>query len=168
MSELAGCALLWMLGACGEEDRTEVIFTRSTEEQATSVDDLSPELMSFGGTTSPGPVPAAAGDAVAIVLVAGSGITLRGEALLKPAGATAAVTVRLSGGEWGATYDGSIRRGNCQTPGARVASLMPVTADSSGNGSSYSGVPVRLEALELAPHIATYGAGGRVETCGEF
>ncbi|HEX2191347.1 MAG TPA: hypothetical protein VHG51_20720, partial [Longimicrobiaceae bacterium] len=91
---------------------------------------------------------------------------LRGSGRAATAGRGASVSVALSGGAPGITYDGAVRLGVCARVGPTVAPLHPVSADSLGRGAAASDLPFPVDSLLRAPHVVVYGRGGRPEACG--
>ncbi|HEX2095470.1 MAG TPA: hypothetical protein VHG28_23945 [Longimicrobiaceae bacterium] len=158
---------LLALAACGDEDRTQTGYTPSNDRSSTSSDDTTtvPARVVPGRTdTLPDPPPPQ--DTVALALAPLGTATVRGSGQLAAAGTVTAVSVALAGGAGGATYEGAIRQGACARMGPAVASLVPATADSLGNGAAASDVPVPLDRLLGGPHVVVYGRGGRPESCG--
>jgi hypothetical protein len=158
-------ALLLALAACGDEDKTQTDSTPSNDRASTSVDD-----------TAVSPAPAVAvrdtalkksppQDTFAIILAPLGRSTVRGSGQVGAAGKASSVSVTLTGGAPGATYEGAIRQGTCAGAGASIAPLFPVSADSLGNGRAASDVPVPIDSLTKKPHVVVYGPGGRPVTC---
>lgn len=155
-----------VLAACGDEDKTQTDYTPSNDRTSTSVDD-----------TARSPAPAVAvrdtalaksppQDTFAITLAPLGRSRVRGSGQVGAAGKASSVSVTLTGGSPGATYEGAIRQGSCSSAGATIASLFPVSADSLGNGQSASDVSVPIDSLTKKPHVVVYGPGGRPVTCG--
>lgn len=161
--------VLLPLAACGEEDRTPSHFTPSSDRRATSADDTLTRLASaVPGAIEPPrrplPPPAAAGVALSPTDTA----SLRGIGRLAGAGRLTSVSVALTGGKAGTSYQGAIRQGGCARTGATVASLNPVSADSLGLGAASTHVSVPIDSVLGGRHVVVYGKGGRPETCGEI
>lgn len=159
-------ALLLALAACGDEDKTQTDYTPSNDRTSTSADD-----------TASSPAPAVAvrdtaleksppQDTFALTLAPLGTSRVRGSGQVGAAGKASSVSVRLTGGSPGATYEGAIRQGTCGGAGASIASLFPVSADSLGNGQADSDVSVPIDSLTKKPHVVVYGPGGRPVTCG--
>jgi hypothetical protein len=91
--------------------------------------------------------------------------TVRGSGEVKAVGKATSISVALSQGIAGATYEGAVRQGACAAMGPSVASLFPVTADSLGAGRASSDVNVPIDSLTAKPHVIVYGRGGRPEVC---
>lgn len=154
------------LAACGEEDRTETSFTPSNEKNALVSDDRPPELLSMVAPASAARVPPSAGPTLPVSLLPTEDFTLNGLAAIAASGSGSSVTTRIDGGEAGFTYGGAIRLGTCATGGPRVTSLIPITVDSLGSGSSYSPLSFPLDSLRAAPFTISYEVGGRAYACG--
>jgi hypothetical protein len=92
--------------------------------------------------------------------------TLRGAAQIATAGTGTAISVTLAGGHASMTYAGAIRAGSCELAGVAVASLVPITVDSLGNGASASDVALSVDSLLHHPFVVVFGPGGRPVTCG--
>ena len=166
------CSLLLLLlsAACGDEDRTQTEFTASIDKTSTSADDTAavparavpvPDTLE-----QPAPPQLTAGFALAPLGRA----TLRGSGEVKAVGkaSSVSVSVALSQGIAGTTYEGAIRQGGCAAMGPSVASLFPVSADSLGSGRAQSDVNVPIDSLTARPHVIVYGRGGRPETCAQI
>jgi hypothetical protein len=162
---LAAAAAL--LAACGDENRSLLTSTPAANRISTSGNDT---------THAPKPVVPGVEDTVhhplpppraATALLAPLGAsTLRGSARIATAGTGTAVSVSLAGGHALMTYAGAIRAGSCERAGVSVASLVPVTADSLGNGASASDVPLSVDSLLHHPFVVVFGPGGRPRACG--
>jgi len=75
---------------------------------------------------------------------------IAGEAVLSRVGTGTRVVVTLHGAPAG-TYRGDVRAGVCRTPGAKAATLQPVTVDAGGTGSSTS--QIDMDMASLGDHI---------------
>jgi hypothetical protein len=157
--------LLLLLAACGDEDRTQTEFTASIDKTSTSADDTAAvpaRAVPVPDTPRQPPPP----QTTAPITLAPLGrATLRGSGEVKAVGKASSVSVALSQGMAGVTYEGAIRQGGCAAMGASVASLFPVSADSLGSGRAQSDVNVPIDSLTARPHVIVYGRGGRPETC---
>lgn len=159
--------VLLALSGCGDEDQTQTEYTPSNDRTATSTDDstaVPARAVPGVADTLIDPLPPRGTASVALVPLRPNAV--RGNGLLASAGGGTSVSVALSGGAAGATYEGAVRQGVCARIGSAVASLVPATADSLGNGQAASDVLVPLDSLTGAPHVVVYGRGGRPEACG--
>jgi hypothetical protein len=158
-------AVLLALSACGDEDRTQTDFTASIDKTSTSADDTAAvpaRAVPVPDTAEKPPPPQGT---VGIALAPLGRATLRGSGEVKAVGKATSISVALSQGIAGATYEGAVRQGGCAAMGATVASLFPVSADSLGAGRASSDVNVPIDSLTAKPHVIVYGRGGRPETC---
>jgi hypothetical protein len=160
-------SLLFVLlaAACGDEDRTQTEFTASIDKTSTSADDTAAVPARAVPVPDTLQQPAPPQVAVGIALAPLGRATLRGSGQVKAVGKATSISVALSQGIAGVTYEGAIRQGGCQAMGPNVASLYPVTADSLGNGRTSSDTPLPIDSLTSKPHVIVYGRGGRPETC---
>lgn len=159
-------AALLVLAACGSEDRTQTGYVASNDKTSTSTDDTTavpPRAVPGRVDTLPAPLPPQ--DTIAVALAPLGRSTLRGSGQLGAVGSSTSVSVTLAAGGPGVTYEGAVRQGSCALMGSAVASLVPVTSDSLGNGRAASDIPVPLDSLLGGPHVVVYGPGGRPETC---
>jgi hypothetical protein len=161
-----GLALLLSLWACGDEDRTQTEFTASIDKTSTSADDTAAVVAPAVPRPDTLARPAPPQDTFAIALAPLGRGTARGTGQVAAAGNAASISVALSQGTRGATYEGAVRQGVCSAMGASVASLHPVSTDSMGAGRASSDVPVSVDSLRKKPHVVVYGPGGRPEVCG--
>jgi hypothetical protein len=160
--------VLLLAAACGDEDRTQTEFTASIDKTSTSADDTA------AIPARAVPVPdtleqAAPPQGTAAISLAPLGRAMvRGSGEVKAVGKASSVSVALTQGIAGATYEGAIRQGGCAAMGSSVASLLPATADSLGSGRAQSDVNVPIDSLTASPHVIVYGRGGRPETCAQI
>ncbi|HEU4882224.1 MAG TPA: hypothetical protein VFT45_08270 [Longimicrobium sp.] len=161
-------AVLLLAAACGDEDRTQTEFTASIDKTSTSADDTA----AVPGRAVPVPdtlqQPPPPQGTAAIALAPLGRATLRGSGEVKAVGKATSVSVALSQGIAGVTYEGAIRQGGCAAMGPSVASLFPVSADSLGSGRAQSDVNLPIDSLTAKPHVIVYGRGGRPETCAQI
>jgi hypothetical protein len=165
---LVTCSLLFALAACGDEDRTQTEFTASIDKTSTSADDTAAvpgRAVPIPDTLEQPPPPQVT---VGLALAPLGRTTLRGSGEVKAVGKASSVSIALSQGIAGVTYEGAIRQGGCAAMGANVASLYPVSADSLGAGRASSDVPLPIDSLTAKPHVIVYGRGGRPETCAQI
>lgn len=161
-------ACILVLAACGDEDRTQTEFTASIDKTSTSADDsAAPPARAVPVPDTAEQPPPPQGTA-AISLAPLGRATVRGSGQVKAAGKASSISVALSQGIAGVTYEGAIRQGGCAAMGPNVASLYPVTADSLGSGRTSSDVPLPIDSLTSKPHVIVYGRGGRPETCAQI
>lgn len=161
---------LLLLGACGDINHTATDYTQSSSRLATAGNNVVPRY----SPVAPGALPPTTGlprrsappSVVSVALSPRPSRALRGSGRLESAGSSTLVQVELGAGASHTTYEGAVRRGNCDMIGSRVASLVPVSADSEGAGRSASLVTVPVTHLLKAPHVLVFGPGGRVEACG--
>ncbi|HYR08345.1 MAG TPA: hypothetical protein VEQ60_11270 [Longimicrobium sp.] len=160
-------SLLFVLlsAACGDEDRTQTEFTASIDKTSTSADDTAAVPARAVPVPDTLQQPAPPQVTVGISLAPLGRATVRGSGQVKAVGKATSVSVALSQGIAGVTYEGAIRQGGCAAMGPNVASLYPVTADSLGNGRTSSDTPLPIDSLTSKPHVIVYGRGGRPETC---
>lgn len=158
-------ALLLVLAACGDEDRTQTEYTPSNDHARMSADDgaARPARAVPVPDTPAHPVPPQ--DSLPLTLSPLGRATARGTGQVAASGRASVVSVALAQAARGATYDGAIRQGDCAAMGASIASLFPVSADSLGSGQASSDVSVPIDSLTGAPHVVVYGRGGRPEAC---
>lgn len=157
-----------LLAACGDEDRTQTEFTASIDKTSTSADDTAAvpaRAVPVPDTLRQPPPPQGT---AAISLAPLGRATLRGSGEVKAVGKASTVSIALSQGIAGTTYEGAIRQGSCAAMGPSVASLLPVSADSLGGGRAQSDVNVPIDSLTSKPHVIVYGPGGRPETCAQI
>ncbi|HEX8360447.1 MAG TPA: hypothetical protein VF613_10080 [Longimicrobium sp.] len=166
MTRTAGLLILLLLGACGDEDRTQSEYIPSNDKTSTSADDTAhrPARMVAIPDTAAKPEPPQ--DTLPLALARLGAALVQGSGQVAAVGKSTSVSVALARGSGGATYEGSIRQGVCARTGSTIASLFPVSADSLGNGRASSDVPVPIDSLTGAPHVVVYGRGGRPEVCG--
>ncbi|MBV9773596.1 MAG: hypothetical protein JO040_06575 [Gemmatimonadetes bacterium] len=157
---------LLALSACGDEDRTQTGYTASNDRTSTSGDDTTavPAPVVPGvADTLPDPLPPQ--DTVVVALAPLADSRVRGSGQMGAVGASTAVSVTLSGGSPGITYEGAIRQGACTRMGSTLASLVPVSVDTLGNGRAAGDVAIPLDSLLGGPHVLVYGRSGRPESC---
>jgi hypothetical protein len=158
--------VLLALAACGDEDRTQTEYTPANDYTRTSADDQPSVPAPATAVPDTTPVPAPPQGRVAIALAPLGHSTVRGTGEVAAAGKATSISVTLTEGVRGATYEGAVRQGRCNAMGASVASLVPVTADSAmRRGQAASDVNVPIDSLTGAPHVVVYGRGGRPEAC---
>lgn len=153
------------LAACGDEDRTQTEYTASNDKSSTSADDTASQpsaIVRFADTL---PHRAPPQVTVPITLAPLGAATVRGMGQAKAVGKATSVSVTLSQGIAGVTYEGAVRQGGCAAMGPTVGSLFPVSADSLGAGRAISDLPIAIDSLTSKPHVIVYGRGGRPETC---
>lgn len=159
--------LLLALAACGDEDRTQTDYTPSNDRTRTSADDTA--VRPAPATVPPDTLPLESPpqDSVGIALAPLGRMTVRGTGQVAAAGKATSISVTLTEGVRGATYEGAVRRGQCNAMGATIASLFPVTADSANRrGQAASDINLPVDSLTGTPHVVVYGRGGRPEACG--
>ncbi len=166
-SVLALAAAAALLAGCGDENRSLLTSTPAANRISTSGNDTThaprPVVPGVEDTVHhPLPPPRTAGATLSPL----GASTLRGSARLATAGTGTAVAVTLAGGRDRTTYSGAIRAGSCERAGVSIAALVPVTADSLGDGASASRVPLSVDSLLHHPFVVVFGPGGRPVTCG--
>lgn len=87
-----------------------------------------------------------------------SGVT--GQATVTPADGQTQVMVTLNAGAGGATHEGHIHQGTCDSPGGVVQPLQPITLDQSGSGSMTTTVQVEPNTVMDGQHIVLYHEAG--------
>ncbi|WP_420129404.1 hypothetical protein [Longimicrobium sp.] len=157
--------VLLLAAACGDEDRTQTEFTASIDKTSTSADDTAAVPARAVPVPDTAEQPAPSQVTVALALAPLGRATVRGSGEARAVGKATSVSVALSRGIAGVTYEGAIRQGGCRAMGPNVASLYPVSADSLGSGRVSSDVHVPIDSLTAKPHVIIYGRGGRPETC---
>jgi hypothetical protein len=160
--------VLLLSAACGDEDRTQTEFTASIDKTSTSADDTAAvhaRAVPVPDTLRQPPPPQVTAP---VTLTPLGRATLRGSGEVKAVGKASSVSVALSQGIAGTTYEGAIRQGGCAAMGPGVASLLPVSADSLGSGRAQSDVNLPIDSLTSKPHVIVYGRGGRPETCAQI
>lgn len=153
------------LAACGDEDRTQTEYTPSNDKASTSADDSAARPARAVPVPDTMPVKSPPQDTLPITLAPLGRATARGTGQVAATGKSASITVALSSTAPGQTYEGAVRQGICASMGASVASLYPVSADSTGSGQASSPLNVPVDSLTGKPHVVVYGRGGRPEAC---
>ncbi|HEX8693778.1 MAG TPA: hypothetical protein VF746_15255 [Longimicrobium sp.] len=158
------------LAACGGGDADE----RGGEGDTTAA--VAPMPTDTGAMVAPAPMGADTGAAAAgqntIVVtlrpVNNSGIS--GEAVITAQESQAQVVLTLRGAQGAGTHQAHVHSGTCDSPGAPVAPLEPVTTDASGTGSSTTTIQPGMNALMGGGHIVSAhqagGSPGPMVTCG--
>jgi hypothetical protein len=158
-------ALLFLLAACGDEDRTQTGYTPSNDRTSTSSDDTTAMPARAVPWPDTAPVPPPPQDTLGLALAPLGDARVRGSGQVAAVGRATAVSVTLAQAVGGATYEGAVRQGMCARIGPAVASLVPATADTLGAGRASSDVSVPIDSLTGRPHVVVYGRGGRPEAC---
>jgi hypothetical protein len=161
-------AVVVLLAACTEEERTPLDYTEAVEQSSTSIADTAtapqPIIPDPQDTpVVPQPVLKAA---LNVVLQSFAQPPLTGTARLKPNGNWTIVSIDLRTANGSGNYEGAVRQGACTAPGPTVTGLNPVSTDSLGKGASATFIDVPLDTLVAKPHIVIFGKGGRRESCG--
>jgi hypothetical protein len=165
---MAMVAALLALAACGDEDRTQTEYTPSNDKTSTSAGDTAAPVARAVPVRDTAEVPAPPQDSFPLAFAPLGRATARGTGQVAAAGKATAISVSLVQTAPGSTYEGSVRRGVCAGMGATIASLVPVSADSTGRGQAASDVNVPVDSLTGSPHVVAYGRGGRPETCAQI
>ena len=160
--------LAFTLAACGDEDKTQTHYTPSNDKSSTSADDTAATPARAVPLPDTLPHRASPQVTVGITLAPLGRATLRGTGQVRAVGKATSATVALSQGIAGVTYEGAVRQGGCAAMGPAVGSLVPVSADSLGNGRATSDLPIPVDSLTARPHVVVYGRGGRPETCAQI
>ena len=166
MTRTAGLLVLLALAACGDEDRTQTAYTPSNDKTSTGADDTTDVPARVVAIPDTAPVAAPPQDTLPLALARLGNALVQGSGEVAAVGKSTSISVALSRGAGGATYEGSVRQGECARTGSTIASLIPVSADSLGNGRASSDVPVPIDSLTRGRHVVVYGRGGRSEVCG--
>ena len=166
MTRTAGLLLLVLLGACGDEDRTQSEYTPSNDKTSTSADDTAHHPARVAATPDTAAKPDPPQDTLPLALARLGDELVQGSGQAAAVGKSTSISVALARGAGGATYEGAVRQGECRRLGSTIASLVPVSADSLGNGRASSDVPVPIDSLTRGRYVVVYGRGGRPEVCG--
>lgn len=158
-------AAVLVVAACNPENQSQYAYTPSSTRVGSMAADTPRLRIVVPAMPDTVAEPPSFSTALA-TLAAPEAPGLRGTAMLRASGTGTAVAVALSDGEPGTHYEGSIRRGTCESLGPQVATLYPASADSTGAGRAASFVDVSLDDLLGSAHAIVHGEGGRSETCG--
>ena len=159
---------LSLLSGCGEEDRTGTEATPANDRNSVATDDANPRLREIArdraDTLRVGPAPAR----LSMDLLPTLDHPLAGRVDLVAKGRSTSVSVAVTQGVPGTSYEGAIRLGDCRRLGPNVAALVPATADSAGVGASSSDISIPMDSLMSTPMAIVFGQGGRPSTCGSI
>jgi hypothetical protein len=144
------CALVAVpvaLAACGSDDRT-------TDDVA-----IAPATPTMDAGRPAAPMNGAGMDmSVNMSPVGNSGVT--GQATVTAMGSDTQLMVTLNAPAGGTTHQGHVHEGTCDSPGAVVQALDPITLDGSGNGSMTRTVQIDSNTVMNGRHIIAYHEAG--------